>query len=594
MNTQRANAAVVGALVDALVRSGVRHFCVCPGSRSTPLALMIARHPQARLWMHLDERSAAFFGLGMAKWLGEPVALVCTSGTAAANFMPAVVEAFHGRVPLVVLTADRPHELREVGAPQAIDQVRLFGTHAKWFFDMAEPDEAPETARSTAAVAVRAAALARQAPAGPVHLNCPYREPFVPLPDDLVPPWEQPGATVPATAAGTRACDPALAAALAAELRELPRGLIVCGPQDDPALPAALAQLAEALGYPLLADPLSGLRAGGLPGAAPLVAYDAFLRDNTLTEQLRPQVVLRFGAMPVSKPLLLYLQRQRGCRMIVADGGAAWPDPALLATDMLAIDGRLLAEALLAELNSNTGQLKTQNSKLKTQPAGPAWCETWARAEQAARTAITTRLAATEELFEGKLFAELSELLPEDATLFVGNSMPIRDLDTFFPGGHGVRLLCNRGANGIDGVVSSALGAAAAGARPLVLAIGDISLYHDSNGLLAARQHNLDATIVLLNNDGGGIFSFLPQAAERQHFETLFGTPHGLDFRPLAELYGARFTRVADWPAFRAALQAALDAPGLKIIELQTDRERNVTLHREIWREVEGGARKNT
>ncbi|HEU4328519.1 MAG TPA: 2-succinyl-5-enolpyruvyl-6-hydroxy-3-cyclohexene-1-carboxylic-acid synthase [Roseiflexaceae bacterium] len=584
MNTQRANFLVVGALVDGLVRSGVRHFCVCPGSRSTPLALMIARHPQARLWMHLDERSAAFFGLGMAKWLGEPVALVCTSGTAAANFLPAVVEAFHARVPLVVLTADRPHELREVGAPQAIDQVRLFGTHAKWFFDMAEPDESPETARSTTAVAVRAAALARQAPAGPVHLNCPYREPFVPLPDDLALPWEQAGAAVPTVAAGARTCDPALAAALAAELRGLPRGLIVCGPQEDPALPAALARLAEALDYPLLADPLSGLRTGCLPGATPLAAYDAFLRDSALAEQLRPQIVLRFGAMPVSKPLLLYLQRQRGCRMVVADGGAAWPDPALLATDMLAVDGRLLAEAVLAEL-------KTQNAK--PQPEGLAWRDAWTRAERAARRVINARLAATEEPFEGKVFAELSELLPEGATLFVGNSMPIRDLDTFFPGGHGVRLLCNRGANGIDGVVSSALGAAAAGARPLVLAIGDISLYHDSNGLLAARQHNLNATIVLLNNDGGGIFSFLPQAADSQHFETLFGTPHGLDFRPLAELYGARYTRAAGWPAFRTALLSAIETPGLKIIELQTDRDRNVTLHREMWRAVEEEVRVN-
>ncbi len=595
MSTQRANFLVVGALVDGLVRSGVRHFCVCPGSRSTPLALMIARHPQARLWMHLDERSAAFFGLGMAKWLGEPVALVCTSGTAAANFLPAVVEAFHARVPLVVLTADRPHELREVGAPQAIDQVRMFGTHAKWFFDMAEPDESPETARSTAAVAARAAAQARQAPAGPVHLNCPYREPFVPLPDDLAPPWERAGAPVPAVAVGARACEPTLAATLAAELRGLPRGLIVCGPQDDPALPAALARLAEALGYPLLADPLSGLRAGGLPGATPLSAYDAFLRDGALAEQLRPQIVLRFGAMPVSKPLLVYLQRQRGCRMVVADGGAAWPDPALLATDMLSVDGRLLAEALLAQINAaaRERQFKTQSPNLKTQPEGLAWREAWAGAERAAHRAIDARLAATEEPFEGKVFAELAELLPEGATLFVGNSMPIRDLDTFFPGGRGVRLLCNRGANGIDGVVSSALGAAAAGARPLVLAIGDISLYHDSNGLLAARQHGLDATIVLLNNDGGGIFSFLPQSADSQHFETLFGTPHGLDFRPLAELYGARYARTADWPAFRAALLSAIETPGLKIIEVQTDRDRNVTLHREMWRAVEDAVRRD-
>jgi 2-succinyl-5-enolpyruvyl-6-hydroxy-3-cyclohexene-1-carboxylate synthase len=608
MTTQRANFIVVGALVDALVRAGVRHFCVCPGSRSTPLALVIARHPGARLWMHLDERSAGFFALGMAKQQRAPVALVCTSGTAAANFLPAVVEAFQARVPLVVLTADRPHELREVGAPQAIDQVGLFGTHAKWFVDMAEPDESPATARSAAQIGARAAALARQAPAGPVHLNCPYREPFVPLPDDVAPPWEQPG---PArVSSGLRALAPEDLARLADELAGCTRGLIICGPQDDPALPPALSRLAQALGYPLLADPLSGLRSAAPPGAAPLTAYDAFLRDERLAALLRPELVLRFGAMPVSKPLLLYLQRHSGCRTIVADGGAGWPDPALLATDMLAADGRLLAEGLLAALDrrpttndqrptTNDEGRRTKDERSATNGQRPLtkdegrktkdesdWLCCWKAAERAARAAVAERMAATEEPFEGKVFAELAELLPEGATLFAGNSMPIRDLDTFFPGGRGVRLLCNRGANGIDGVVSSALGAAAAGARPLVLAIGDISLYHDSNGLLAARSHGLDATVVLLNNDGGGIFSFLPQAGEPEHFETLFGTPHGLDFRPLAELYGARYTRAEGWPAFRAALREALDTPGLKLIEVRTERQRNVALHRAIWRAV--------
>jgi 2-succinyl-5-enolpyruvyl-6-hydroxy-3-cyclohexene-1-carboxylate synthase len=212
------------------------------------------------------------------------------------------------------------------------------------------------------------------------------------------------------------------------------------------------------------------------------------------------------------------------------------------------------------------------------------WAAAWQAADRNTRAAIAARLDTLDELFEGKVFAELAALLPEGAILYAGNSMPIRDLDTFFPGGErAIRLLGNRGANGIDGVVSSALGASAAGAGPTVLVIGDISFYHDSNGLLASKLHNLNATIVLLNNDGGGIFSFLPQAADPEHFEALFGTPHGLDFEPLAQVYGARYTRVASWPSFRAALRDGLAGGGLHIVEVPTDRDRNVVLHRELW-----------
>ncbi|MEN9938223.1 MAG: hypothetical protein RLZZ387_4802 [Chloroflexota bacterium] len=570
-DTQRANYASVGALVDELVRAGTRHFCVCPGSRSTPLALMITQHPGARLWMHLDERSAGFFALGMAKALREPVALVCTSGTAAANFLPAVVEAFHGRVPLIVLTADRPHELRDTGAPQTVDQINMFGSHAKWFVDLAEPDEAPELLRYTRAVAARAAATASQAPAGPVHLNCPLREPLVPRPGDAPPPWEQQPADRPlvTVAPGLRAPQPELVAQLAETVARTERGLIVCGPQDDPALAEAVARLADASGYPVLADPLSGLRAGPHSRALALSAYDAFLRDEGFGARHAPELVIRFGAMPVSKPLLLFLQRHRGCRALLVDGGAGWLDPARLATDVIPVEGRLLADALAATLPERRHT---------------EWTDAWLTAERVTRAAIEERLASTGELSESRVFAELAHLLPDGAALVAGNSMPIRDLDTFFPAGQRhVRLLANRGANGIDGVVSTALGVSASGAGPVLLAIGDLSLYHDSNGLLAAKQHGLDITIVLINNDGGGIFSFLPQAAEPEHFEQLFGTPHGLDFRPLAELYGARYTRPDSWDAFRAAVSEGVAGHGLHIVEVRTERARNVMQHRAIW-----------
>lgn len=577
--------------MDELTRSGVRHFCVCPGSRSTPLALTIARHPAAKLWVHLDERSAAFFGLGLAKTLREPVALVCTSGTAAANFLPAVVEASLSRIPLVVLTADRPHELRDVGAPQTIDQVKLFGAHAKWFVDLAEPDAAPEMLRYTRVVASRAVATARRGPAGPVHVNCPYREPLLPDPALALAAPEQRADDRPyvAVAAGPRVADAALVAGLADQLRAAPRGLIVCGPQDDPALAGAVVELAAALGYPVLADPLSGLRHGSHDRALVLDCYDAFLRDRAFVDRFAPEIVLRFGAMPVSKPVLLYLQRHHACRQIVVDGDAGWNEPTLLASDMIHADGRLLCGALVAALDhTGHGQDRlAHQSSASSVAATSGWAVAWQAADRNARAAISQRLGALDELFEGKVFAELATLLPEGTLLYAGNSMPIRDLDTFFYGGsRALRLLGNRGANGIDGVVSSALGAAAAERGPALLVIGDLSFYHDSNGLLAAMQQHLNLTIVLLNNDGGGIFSFLPQAGEPEHFETLFGTPHGLDFRPLAQMYGARYQRVVDWPAFRAAVGNGLASGGLHIVEVPTDRARNVTLHREMWKAV--------
>jgi 2-succinyl-5-enolpyruvyl-6-hydroxy-3-cyclohexene-1-carboxylate synthase len=590
---QHALTASVGAFVDELARAGVRHFCVCPGSRSTPLALTIARQPGVKLWMHLDERSAAFFGLGLAKTLREPVALVCTSGTAAANFMPAVVEAFYARIPLVVITADRPHELRDVGAPQTIDQINLFGAHAKWFVDMAEPDAAPEMLRYTRTVAARAVALSRRGPAGPVHINCPYREPL--LPDPAAPAAPQARADdrpYVSVSAGARAPDPTLVAALSADLSALPRGLIVCGSQPDPDLAGALTRLAGALGYPILADPLSGLRNGEHDRALVLDCYDAFLRDATWVERFAPQVVLRFGAMPVSKPLLLYLQRYPGCRTIVVDGDGGWSEPTLLASDMIQADGRLLCEALLIALSHREHREVDVESSISVKSVSSvaessAWASAWQAADRGSRAAIVAQFDAMDELFEGKVFAELAALLPAGGLLYAGNSMPIRDLDTFFPGGEcAIRLLANRGANGIDGVVSSALGASAANSGPAVLVIGDLSFYHDSNGLLAAMQHHLNLTIVLLNNDGGGIFSFLPQAAEPEHFETLFGTPHGLDFRPLAQMYGARYERAASWETFRASVQRGLETGGLHIVEVSTDRVHNVAQHRAIWQAV--------
>jgi len=541
---------------------------------------MLSEHPDINVWMHLDERSAAYFGLGLARALGRPVGLLATSGTAAANFFPAIVEARYGRVPLVVLTADRPHELRDCGAPQTIDQLRLYGEHVKWFFELPEPDgpPTPDLLGLMRTVAARAVSSALAEPAGPVHLNWPFREPLQPTP---TPPAGGPamvGRTEahPRVEVHTGRLSPAAEVIdrLCAELAATRRGVIVCGPQDDPRLPGTLARLARRLGYPVLADPLSGVRCGPHDRSLVIDAYDAFLRDPATVDRLQPEVILRLGAMPTSKPVLQYLQCFAGARQVVVDAGG-WREPTGLASEVLHVDPALLCTALSAAL-----------------PVGHSdaddWATSWRLANTIARRAIAAHLAGLDELFEGKIFASLPDVLPAGAVLYAGNSMPVRDLDTFLPtSDQALRCLSNRGANGIDGVVSSALGASAAGLGPVVLVIGDISFYHDLNGLLAARKHALDLLVVLVNNDGGGIFSFLPQAdADAANFELLFGTPHGLDFRPFVEGYGGRFTRVVDWPGFAAAVADGLAGGGLRVVEVPSERTRNVGLHRDVWRVV--------
>jgi 2-succinyl-5-enolpyruvyl-6-hydroxy-3-cyclohexene-1-carboxylate synthase len=560
--------ASVCAFVNTLAHAGVRHVCACPGSRSAPLLLALHAQSRIQLWMHLDERSAAYFALGLAKTLREPVAVLATSGTAAANFFPAVVEAFYARVPLVVLTADRPHELRDCGAPQTIDQLHLYGRHAKWFVDLPEPvpDASLQLMQHVRTIAARAVATATEEPAGPVHVNWPFREPLVPACLEL-----HDGRQQARIELGKRALPDALLEDLAAQLAGAERGLIVCGPQDDPRLASSVSRLASQLGFPILADPLSGVRFGHHDRSLVVDAYDAFLRLPWLPERLEPDLVLRMGALPISKPLVQYLQRYRDAYHLVLDTGG-WRDPTGLAGDTLHAEPTLTCAALA--------------DRLLPRPASH-WTNDWLSAQHATRVAIADSVEDQAELFEGKVLPELASALPEHATVYVGNSMPVRDLDTFLASAdRDWRVLANRGTNGIDGVVSSALGASAAGCGPTVLVIGDLSFYHDLNGLLAVRQHALDLLVVLLNNDGGGIFSFLPQAGV-DGFERLFGTPHGLDFRPFVEGYGGSFVRAKDWRTFRDALAAALDCHGLRVVEVPTERKRNVVLHRELWQHVD-------
>lgn len=573
MTHREALTASVGAFVDELVQSGLQHVVVSPGSRSTPLAMAMEAHPGLKVWLHVDERSAGFFALGLGKVRGEPAALLCTSGTATANYFPAVAEAKLARVPLVVLTADRPHELRDVGAPQAMDQLGMFGTHVKWFVEMALPESSEPMLRYVRTMAGRAIAAAKEGPMGPVHLNLPFREPLVP---DLSSPslWE----------GGRRGEDSAPYVRVTSGERELPekelgrwaemlsrweRGLIVVGPQEEPGLGAAVNRLAESLGFPVLADPLSRLRNSSYAKEWILEGYDAFLREEEAVEKLAPEVVIRFGAMPVSKAVFLFLKHHSHARQIVVDPDGGWRDPSLLAAEMVYTDPVRFCEGV-ADRVSSRGE--------------SPWSRTW-KGLNGAATALLAEEGRRDASFEGRVFLELAELLPEKGILFAGNSMPVRDLDSFLlKSDRWLRPMANRGANGIDGVVSTALGAAATGSH-VTLVLGDLSFFHDLNGLLAAKLYGLNVTIVVINNDGGGIFSFLPQASQTDpaSFETLFGTPLGLDYEHVVRMYGGDFERPGSWEAFRKAYVTGMERRGLKVIEVRTDRQRNVGMHRRIW-----------
>ncbi len=567
------------AFVDEFARAGVKHVCLCPGSRSTPLAVSFAEETRIRMWMHLDERACAFFALGLAKAERAPVILICTSGTAAANFFPAIVEAYFARVPLIVLTADRPPELRDTGAPQTIDQIKMYGDYAKWFAEIALPETNAAMLRYARTMACRAVGAAQQAPAGVVHFNMSFREPLMPLPVEISTEeadreafWgREDGKPFVSITPEVRVPDASAIAALAKDLGGIERGLIVAGMQNDASFPRAVTELARVLGYPILADPLSGVRCGEFDRANVMDAYDAFLRDVEMVKELAPQVTLRFGGILTSKPVLQYLQAYPTHRQILVDD-AGWNEPAQLASEMIRADATLFCDALMAKVTARTES---------------AWLERWRGINADAGRAVNAKIASYVEPFEGRVFTELAELLPDDTICFASSSMPVRDMDTFFPSKEKqLRFLSNRGANGIDGVVSTALGAGAAGQGRLVLVIGDIAFFHDMNGLLAAKLHALDALIVLVNNDGGGIFSFLPQAAYPKHFERLFGTPHGLEFEHAAQLYEAKFCDAADWEMFRAVVRKGLEGKGLHIVQVRTNREPNVTMHRAIWKAV--------
>jgi 2-succinyl-5-enolpyruvyl-6-hydroxy-3-cyclohexene-1-carboxylate synthase len=535
------------AFVEELYRCGMRHAVTSPGSRNAPLALTLAAQEGVQAVSVIDERSAGFVALGMAKASGRPVAVTCTSGTAAANLHPAVVEAHEARVPLIVMTGDRPPELREVGAGQAIDQIKLYGTAAKWFVEVGTHEPSRETAIHHRALACRAYWTASGGRPGPVHLNFPLREPLAPVAgsDGLDPtdwggrPDGSPWTDVREHASAPHSDD---VHAVAARIADEPRGLIVCGPcQDDVA--EAASRLAAEAGWPLLAEPTSGVRCGDHNRTHVIAHYDVLLRIEDFAARNAPGLVLRVGDMPTSKPLRAFVAESS---QIVLDPHGAWHEPTRTAELVLHAAAEPTLSALASAVEMRSG--------VRDEDWGTGWKEADAR--------VWAAVEAAPEEFEGRVLAALEPELPDEAIVWVSSSMPIRDVEAYFPQSpKRLRFLANRGANGIDGVVSSALGAAIATGLPTWVLIGELALQHDAGGLLAARRAGVPLEIVCINNGGGGIFDFLPVAehADPAAYEAHIATPsEGVDLAAL-------------WPGLR---------------EVQTDRRQNVRLHRELVERV--------
>ncbi len=566
------NSRATVAVLQELERSGVTDACVSPGSRSTALVTALLRGG-IRPWVVLDERAAGFFAAGLARETRRPVMLACTSGTAAANYMPAVAEASLSRVPLIVFTADRPPEARDCRSPQTIDQVRMFGSHARWSVDVATPSDGAALDGYYRTLACRAVSVALGPPAGPVHLNLPMREPLIDTAEEaeaLNRPAQRPESERPYVRVRPFkvALEPGEFRAIANELRGIERGFIVCGPGVEADGAGAIAALARRLGWPILGDPLSGMRFGGHDRGLVVDGYDVMLREPEFVARNQPDAVIQFGDPPVSKALGQFLAyRRRRAHLIVAEPGT-WPDPFHITTDVVRSGTTEFCLGMVDAL----GQA----------PAPFEWSDSWLEASRVVRGALNETIAAESAMFEGKVVTELLELLPDGSLLQVGNSMPVRDLDTFAE--HSERALtirCNRGANGIDGVLSTALGAASARRDLTALVLGDLSFLHDLAALHIAARYPIHLLTVVINNDGGGIFSFLPQASlGNEAFETFFGTPHGLDFAQAVALGRARYSRVTSWEPFRNAVRAALSGPGLHVVEVPGDRGRNLQAHR--------------
>ncbi len=558
-----ANAQAAAALVSGLVHAGLVHVVLSPGSRNTPLTLAFADHAELAVTSVLDERAAAFFALGLARSSGGPVALCCTSGSAAAHYLPALVEAEASRVPLVVLTADRPAELQHCGAPQTMDQRRLFGAFVRWSADVPAPVEG-HGVDHLVTLAAQAVGYAQGTPAGPVHLNCAFRKPLwasaasAPHAASRAPRWER----------GHRALGEESLDRLAERLSGVDRGVIVCGPHgaDTETLAQGVRDLAARLRWPLLVAAGSGVRfAADTPEV--VSTYDVFLRGE-LSAVLEADCVLRFGQWATSGPLATWLSRQPNTVLVSADG--ARHDPTHSAAVWVDAPATALVDGLCARIPRQGGD--------------PPWLQRWRVAEETSRRLIAEHSESQD--WEGAVARAVVSALPDGAALHLANSMPIREVNALCPpDGRRLHTYVSRGVNGIDGTLATAAGEAVGGGRAVTVLVGDLAFLHDLGGLLVAASQPV--TFVVVDNGGGGIFGFLPIARHERHFETLFRTPQSVDLSRLCAGAGVRYERVEDLSTLSTAVSREHERSGAGVVHVEIDPALNLRRHQALWDAVD-------
>jgi len=564
-------------LVETLARLGLTTAIVCPGSRSTPLTVAFAQHTQIEAIPVLDERSAAFFALGIARRTHRPVVLVCTSGTAGANFYPAVIEAWESRVPLLILTADRPPELRHCHSGQTIDQQKLFGTYPNGYAELALPGLDINLLAYLRQTLIHAWDQAQYPTPGPVHLNLPFRDPLAPTPQPEAQALAQsfPTSDFFAGIIAAQPTAPLLPSASVPSLPQLfktwqqcPQGLIIAGPAQPPfpeAYCQAIAHLSHALQWPVLAEGLSPLRNYAHLNSDLISTYDLILRRPDLAQTLAPRMVLQIGPLPTSKELRQCLVRTQPQTWVV-DGGDRNLDPIHGKTIHLHVSPETLVQVNKIAIAQRSGPGDRENT------APTAYLQKWCQIEQRVRAQVNQTLVPMTQLFEGKVAWLLSQVLPEGTPLYIANSMPVRDVEFFWqPNPRGIQPFFNRGANGIDGTLSTALGVMHR-YRSGVLLTGDLALLHDTNGFLIRPHFVGHLTIVLINNNGGGIFEMLPIADFEPPFEHFFATPQSANVAKLCAAYQVDYELIISWEQMSQELQVFPDE-GIRVLEVRTDRK---------------------
>lgn len=567
MTNQQIMTSYLQQFIEGLICNGVKQAVISPGSRSTPLALLLHRHSKIETFVDVDERSAAFFALGLSKVSSKPVVLLCTSGTAAANYYPAICEAFASEVPLIVLTTDRPPELRQVGAPQAMDQFHLFQEHVKFFSEMALPEASKTMLDYAFWQGVRGTDTALQVPKGPVHFNFPLREPL--LPDLSLSLHKERALTV---VTGKQVLSEEQVNQCVATWQGK-RGVLIVGGSHSQEEARRFIQLAECLNWPIISDPLANIVSSGCQSPLIMSHVDLFIQEVVMNQT--PEVIVRFGPLPLSKNTMLWLEQIQVAEpnLYFIDEAGRWHEQLKQAQVVIQAEAQPFVQSVCERI---------------TQQAPATWAEQW-MGWQRQTEKLVDQTEALQQLNETAVSRLVHQMMGSDGQLFVSNSNAIRFLDRFTTTAQqGYHLYGNRGINGIDGIVSTALGMCALHKDSQnVLLIGDLALFHDMNGLWLAKRYSLPLTIVVLNNNGGGIFSYLPQRQLNQEdFDPLFGTPLDIEFSAAAELYGAAYQKVTDLQHLQTILQATQTQPTFQLIEVDGNRQENVQLYEQFLLEL--------